>query len=608
VRLRSLWLLGALLSLGCSVANLSSESNGPPPAENQCSSSDDCGGGVCQQGACVAPQGEIASVLFEVTPPASSGAGLAGIHFLKTMQVPTQGSALFDLALNPISTVSGTITPDAGTPSADAQCSYNLTFTPSEQVLGLTATSYTATTDASNAFSLDMPAGDYNLYIQPSPLQSTGGTNAPPPQCDVPPTLLLHQQIQSGDVKLPILLAPPEQLQVDVLSGQQALKNWTIDVIDPITHDVLSVPVTLENKQAPSTNDPNDPCAIAGGPCYKSVLEFSTVVGSSVVGHEFVRLSPPAGVAAPTVLMDRSALQVLTKDTVVVNQLQWLPEAVTVEGRVEVGTSSTPASATVTLAATPSAASPTGIDGLPPGTLASYVQTVQTDSSGQFSVSLLPGTYTVQAVPDASDLAISATTWQVGSTPSAQAGKVIGLAHAARLAGSVFTPGGDPLVGASVVATASPSAANDASTVGALNAAMGDTSPPPRAASDLIGTSGAFELNVDPGVFDFSVRPPDGTGFAWLVRPGVTVDPSSIKNMQHMSAPLPVAYEGAVTVDQVKVPGALVRAYVYLDGSKIYTSDADHAQSVLQVAETRAADDGTFTLLLPAQLLPPYPN
>lgn len=588
-----LWPLCALLSLGCSVANLTSASSGPPPAQNQCSSNDECGSGLCEQGACMAPQGEISNVLFEVTPPASSGAGLAGIQFLKTLQLSTKSLTSLDLALSPASTVSGTITPNAGIASANAQCSYSLTFMPSEHVLGLTAATYTATTDSSNAFSLNMPAGDYDLYIQPSLLQGAPQGS----ECLVPPTLRLHQTIQSGDVTLPIVLAPPQQLNVDVLWPKDpnhpndpkapALTGWTLDVIDPNTQDVLSVPVTLKTtKLACGTDD---------DVCYPLTLEFSTVMGgnASTMGHELVRLSPPAGVVAPTVVMDRSALQVLTTDTVVINQLTSLPPVVTVEGQVEIGSSPTAARASVTLTSS-------DLDGVPSGTLASYVHTVETDSAGKFHARVLPGTYKVQAVPDASALAISETEWQVGASPTTQAGKVIALAPAAKLSGSVFTPGGDPLVGASVVATASASATYAPGSVGALNAAMGDTSPPPRTANALIDTSGAFNLNVDRGELDVSVRPPDGTGFAWLVRPGVEVD-AAAKNMQRMTAPLPVVYNGAVTVDQAKVPGALVRAYLYLSGSGGYAS-ADGAHSVVQIAETRAADDGTFTLLLPAHM------
>ena len=66
--------------------------------------------------------------------------------------------------------------------------------------------------------------------------------------------------------------------------------------------------------------------------------------------------------------------------------------------------------------------------------------------------------------------------------------------------------------------------------------------------------------------------------------------------------PLPVSYEGHVFVpDSVVVPGALIRAYVFLDDQG-YTQKRSGAKSVLQIAETRASDDGSFNLLLPSHL------
>ena len=106
------------------------------------------------------------------------------------------------------------------------------------------------------------------------------------------------------------------------------------------------------------------------------------------------------------------------------------------------------------------------------------------------------------------------------------------------------------------------------------------------------------------------MQPADGTGFAWLVRPNVTVT-KGIEDFGQLTIPLPVAYSGHVTVaghadpanqSSVVIPGALVRAYIYMDKSQSFTSDAGQAASVLQIAETRADSDGAFQLLLPSHL------
>ena len=77
-----------------------------------------------------------------------------------------------------------------------------------------------------------------------------------------------------------------------------------------------------------------------------------------------------------------------------------------------------------------------------------------------------------------------------------------------------------------------------------------------------------------------------------------------------MTLPLPVVYQGAVTVpnpdasaaDQTTtVPGSLIRAFIYLNESG-YTNDRAGAKAVVQIAEARARDDGSFQLFLPAQM------
>jgi hypothetical protein len=85
------------------------------------------------------------------------------------------------------------------------------------------------------------------------------------------------------------------------------------------------------------------------------------------------------------------------------------------------------------------------------------------------------------------------------------------------------------------------------------------------------------------------------------VRPNVTVQ-KGVHDLGNATLPLPLAYQGAVSVPGgALVPGSLIRAYVYLNSSG-YTDDRAGAKSVVQVAETRANDDGTFVLFIPSQL------
>ncbi len=50
---------------------------------------------------------------------------------------------------------------------------------------------------------------------------------------------------------------------------------------------------------------------------------------------------------------------------------------------------------------------------------------------------------------------------------------------------------------------------------------------------------------------------------------------------------------------------AAIRAYAYLDKNLAYTRDAKQAVSVVQVAETRADENGAFRLLVPSSIVAP---
>jgi hypothetical protein len=122
-------------------------------------------------------------------------------------------------------------------------------------------------------------------------------------------------------------------------------------------------------------------------------------------------------------------------------------------------------------------------------------------------------------------------------------------------------------------------------------------------------------------LFDLSVRPLDGTGFPWLVKESVTV--AGDVDFAGLTLPLPIIERGLVDVPQgsaaepVPVAGALIRAYVVRDDKGNYVEDPDSLpscttapsgapgpcnRSVIQIAETRAASDGTFQLALPSAL------
>jgi hypothetical protein len=96
------------------------------------------------------------------------------------------------------------------------------------------------------------------------------------------------------------------------------------------------------------------------------------------------------------------------------------------------------------------------------------------------------------------------------------------------------------------------------------------------------------------------------------VRPNVDVNGENPSiDLGALEMPLPLSYSGSVTAEvdgmTQPIPGALIRAYVYVTGDQNYTKDAGSAASVLQIAETRASGTGRFELFVPAQFDRPPP-
>jgi hypothetical protein len=352
--------------------------------------------------------------------------------------------------------------------------------------------------------------------------------------------------------------------------------------VDPVSGRVLSRLAGLEESAD----------AVVGR-TYRALLEYSPVIEEgAAVGNELVRLSPPEGAAAPAVFIERSALELLEPGTGVMTHFNGLPSVVELAGHVTVAGSAEPSRATVSLVAT-------DILELEPGVLGSYQRTVEVSEDGRFRVEVLPGTYRVIAVPPVeTGLAAAEAVWEVGVQPEVQEGRAIELAGGASIEGIVLGPGANPATGASVHAVPSPSAARK----NVLSQALGDKPFLPRATTAVAGDRGQFQIVADPGTFDVSIRPPEGAGFAWMVRPNVLV-PATGQDLGSITLPLPLSYRGRITSpDTGSVSGALVRAYLFMDASGSYTTDAEQAAAVVQLAETRADEAGDFHLLIPARL------
>jgi hypothetical protein len=606
-----------VLLCACNVASVREAPN--TIAYNKCESKADCGTGFCDSEShqCRTNDTAFRKILFEVTPPADHSV-IAGVQYLLT-QDNLNSDTETNLELGAISQVTGKVVPssrkcslkfvndmgvivkqiDPGT-TADASVPARVLLTPSTTSLGLASPRVGLPSkpdkDAAWAISVAVPPGTYDLYVEP---------NLPQPDetCVVPPQLVRNYVIAPGTIQLNIKLPEPSTFEFHVAwsSKDATLEGWTLEMLDPGSGRVISNRVPLV------ALSPTD---------YRAMLSYSSVTVDDQPDKQqqdpLLRLAPPQdtpdNLALPTIIMARSALAVFEADNGTLTSFGTLPKAVHLHGQVTSGNTPTPAAATVTLVAKK-------LPDIAPGVLASFVRTVTTAADGQFDVYLLPGQYAVSTVPKASldqddpggsALAADTRIWTVPSAPEEQSGKVIALGSAFHVTGNVVATNG-PVATAQVQAVASPQSIQydplqntlDSSITAKVRAAF-----IPRASAGGVSSTGDFELKTDPGTFDISVRPNADTGFPWLVMPNVPVT-SVTAGLGHLDMPLPVSYRGTVTTPGAEgpqpVPSASVRAYIYLKGTE-YTTDIENADSVLQVAETRASTDGTFNVLIPAEL------
>lgn len=593
--------------VACSVASVDQAPSSI--AQNQCSSSADCAGGVCEDDQCRSRNGSLRTLLFEVTPPAD-GSPSAGVQFLQTVGDLRPAGGALDLELQVVAQVAGKITSverkcvptfsnSQGTtlgPTSDRSVPVVVTFTSSSSALGLSSPRMVVQTSlldaASWGFSLNIPPGKYDIYVEP--------WRQPDATCPVPPQLLRgYQLMNGGNVGFELKLPEPAQFQlhVDWPLGDGGLNGWLVDMLDPVSGRVISNRVQLALASGAKTD-------------YVASLSYLPVQGDTqaAVGKELIRLSPPTDavppIVAPTVLLTRNALGLFDNSSGKLTDFTSLPSSVRVTGQVTALATPKPVAASVTLVAKTLA----GVD---PGVLASFVRTVDVGSDGQFVVDLLPGTYQVAAVPTSElnaepKLASASQVWEVPANPAVQAGKVIELRQPLSVTGQAVDASGTTAMSTALV-QAAPSASSIR--VDVLHESLGESSYVPRSSSTSVARSGDFALNTDVGKYDLTVRPIADTGFGWLVLPGVSIGTSAGTsaglNLNRLLVPLAVSYRGTVTmpVDRgsLAVPGALIRAYAYVLTGHV-TDDPSQADSVVQVGETRADSKGTFEILIPATL------
>jgi hypothetical protein len=298
---------------------------------------------------------------------------------------------------------------------------------------------------------------------------------------------------------------------------------------------------------------------------------------------------------APTVFFDRTALGLFNGAQADLSKIfTHLPPKVKLQGQLARLDTGAPTSGKVSLVSK-------AISGMDQGIFGSFQATAEAGDDGLFEVELPPGQYWARAVPPLPagilpvEGALSAieVTWEVPADIKSQAGKLLELPNLAEVIGQARVQG------AQVQAVPSPQP------VLVFDEAFGLGPFRPRASSALVDDTGHFVMHADPGTFDVSVQASENLGFAWFVRAGVQVGDKTL-DLGHASPAVPSVVTGvAKLADSTTLSAAAIRAYAYLDKDQAYTRDPKQAVSVIEIAETRAAEDGSFRLLLPSSIAAP---
>lgn len=227
------------------------------------------------------------------------------------------------------------------------------------------------------------------------------------------------------------------------------------------------------------------------------------------------------------------------------------------------------------------------------GVVGSLDLTLTTDADGVYRGTVLPGNYTVTITPS-SDEELGVLREQRDLHPtSGIIGHVFRLPLRTVLTGTVQSPDGDLVRDAHVRATP----------LGI--ALMGLTDPNvarlARPATALAGPMGDFRLELDVGVYDLIVEPPDGSGFAWTVVLDYGIGGTTATLADVMQIDAPVVVESDLTwLDGGALSGAEVRAFAITpDGRAVMvgraTSDA-HGHARMLVPAMLGSHDPTMAL------------
>jgi hypothetical protein len=578
-----------------------------PAVTNKCESSSECGpNGVCTDGACYSRSGIIDEVLLEIIPEASSP--FAGMPLLSMQNglrrgAPSRAITLAGPVTFPVQVlVNGEdLPPDCpylkvGKQSVAARVQFvRVGAVGGVPVAGLSNGSrLTLTTEGSStghSKNASLVPGFYDIYAQP--LASNN--------CQIPSKQWRGVEVaRDGQV---LAWAPPATLELPrpiTLNGRVtrrggSLAGWQVDIIDPREEKVISTSARLG---ATTTASPVTNFEVSFQPLELVTNRQSAAPTLQAAPEQpLIRLRPPKDLesSAPTVYFDLGgALNSSGQANLDVSELPTSDKVVKVSGQVRGGANNEGVKATVKFFNLTFQ-----VLGLP----AAYGPAVTTDVSGRYAVELFPGTYRIVIVPEGAtddgsvvpgansprQLALTERQHKIESEPTQTLDLIAAKTRAIE---GVATAGPDGVPAQGATLEASP--LRD-SALGVLRGVLAAPSTPARASAPVDDATGKFTLVLDPGDYDFALKPAAASNFAWWILPAIHVLTSEMPGRvdaiyPQLSYPVPLGGTISVTMqDKTSQPlrNAIVQAYALTEGK------------VTQVATARTDDMGRYRLALP---------
>jgi len=371
------------------------------------------------------------------------------------------------------------------------------------------------------------------------------------------------------------------QLTVSVAEGNVSLQGFNVYLRDATTLRRVSSEATLGDSASQSVTLLTSPPPFGAPFAPGAKLE---VVVSPPEGYPIPYLADP-------ILLDPSGNPLGTSES---ESFPALPSPVTVSGTVAAPDLTT-VGATLVIDSIATTGSTGGITTLNPDDPAQpfvhYSTTARTDATGEYTVTLPPGTYDVFVTPAVGTRAAAGSVPLVvasplGTEPPVATGKTLQAPALGILAGTATVADGRPLAGAIVQAQAAVSLA-----------ATLDPRRWPRTQTTTTDANGVFAMFVDPGTYDVVVQPVPSTGLPWTTLSSQVVTAGQTLTLAPLLVPAPVSID-LVLHDPLdnNLVQTLVRAFAPASGATSPTPGGP--LPVIEIGSWLTDASGHITMLL----------